>query len=709
MAASSAGGSETDVPRGSHASSAGCQSQGPVSGLKYQVSKLAPGSPGTKAPRPGLEIVPGLSPRDSDSVLSQRNVVASPKRGKPERAVPAKSLAAKVDAEATKHFTLRQKLYCLFDPSQPQPTVVFARAATGIAITVFVFILVSVAAFCVESLPEYYAENRQDQNANLRLIETICVSVFTIELLAKGIGTDPHPAFWTDPYNWIDIAAVLPYYVELITQGGGVNLVFLRVVRLARVFRMFKLGQYSKPLQMVIIVLQNSVDAVFLLVFLLFVCVILFSSLMWLAEQHGSEWNAEESLWFRDSGEVSRFQSIPDAMWWCMVTLTTVGYGDYAPKGKWGKVVGSACIIVGLFVLAFPVILIGYHYSELERDMMLRELGYPEGSQPFFCLECGRPFDAHANADRGSNAPPDWSQSRAEPGSPLRHRTPQRERARPVEALELPAPAASRWADPREEAVCASASSASAPASPLSPLPPLPPPGSVICHWRPDPNGKPAEVHYEGLLAGAAQFRYAPLFTPVLTASGELHATVLSAPEAGVHLLRLMVCIDHVQAAQRVAEAVRGSRLFDDPRNGPVLPECCFARPLAHVSCRIPQLPAASALSVSEWAAPGDVIGVHIRAADAEALHRLQQRLGQLTLHFSGHFKESPAAQPGDGLAVPGQVQDTARPESPQEPDIECTVPLQIYRARRTPPATGDSPPCGAAGAAPAPAVPPAG
>eukprot|EP00755_Sulcionema_specki_P029635 Sspe_Gene.92567::Locus_65045_Transcript_2_3_Confidence_0.500_Length_1401::g.92567::m.92567/K04874/KCNA1; potassium voltage-gated channel Shaker-related subfamily A member 1 len=303
--------------------------------------------------------------------------------------IHCRTLHARVDKEATKHYTALQKVYCVFDPTSPQPSELFARAASVVAVATFVLILISVVVFIVDSLPRYQKESSN----TLFRIEAFCVSCFTLEFITRVVTCPSKRNFLRDPYNWIDFAAILPFYLELLASGDkGVSLVFLRVVRLARVFRMLKLGQYNKPLQMVILVLSHSIDALFLLVFLLFVCVVLFSSLMWLAEQSESTFDTRRKVWVRNDGLDSPFQSIPATFWWCMCTLTTVGYGDHAPVSDWGKVVASVCMIVGIFVLAFPVILISYNYSELAREMMLRELGYPPGAVQTFCPECGVPY-----------------------------------------------------------------------------------------------------------------------------------------------------------------------------------------------------------------------------------------------------------------------------------------------------------------------------
>eukprot|EP01064_Diplonema_japonicum_P010301 TRINITY_DN17596_c0_g1_i1.p1 TRINITY_DN17596_c0_g1~~TRINITY_DN17596_c0_g1_i1.p1 ORF type:complete len:579 (+),score=42.46 TRINITY_DN17596_c0_g1_i1:127-1863(+) len=237
--------------------------------------------------------------------------------------------------------------------------------------TLFMFfmIIVSVIVYTIQSLPQFYTPNPVGSNAFF-IIESGCVAIFTIELAAKFITSPLKAGFIRNPYNLVDIASVAPFYVDIIVSLSGsnrgyVNLLFLRVIRLARICRVLKLGQYSKSLHMVISVLVQSVDAFFLLLFLLFISVVLFSSLMWIAEQSDSHFDETRRLWVRADGVDSRFQSIPHSFWWCMCTLTTVGYGDDVPTSSWGKLVAAVCIIVGVFVMAFPVILISYNYSEM--------------------------------------------------------------------------------------------------------------------------------------------------------------------------------------------------------------------------------------------------------------------------------------------------------------------------------------------------------
>jgi hypothetical protein len=123
-------------------------------------------------------------------------------------------------------------------------------------------------------------------------------------------------------------------------KSQGASLAILRVIRLVRVFRIFKLSRHSKGLQILGMTLKASLRELALLIFFLFIGVILFSSAVYYAEA---------------GSERSYFKSIPDAFWWAVVTMTTVGYGDMVPLGFWGKMVGSLCAIAGVLTLALPV------------------------------------------------------------------------------------------------------------------------------------------------------------------------------------------------------------------------------------------------------------------------------------------------------------------------------------------------------------------
>ncbi|VDM33981.1 unnamed protein product [Hydatigera taeniaeformis] len=180
------------------------------------------------------------------------------------------------------------------------------------------------------------------------IIETVCIIWFTFELMIRFASCPQKVAFFKNVMNFIDIVAIIPYFITLGTviaddskrQNQAMSLAILRIIRLVRVFRIFKLSRHSKGLQILGQTLKASVRELGLLVFFLLISVILFSSAVYFAEV-----DAEKTF----------FRSIPDAFWWAVVTMTTVGYGDMRPVTVGGKLVGSLCAIAGVLTIALPV------------------------------------------------------------------------------------------------------------------------------------------------------------------------------------------------------------------------------------------------------------------------------------------------------------------------------------------------------------------
>nr|XP_028584613.1 potassium voltage-gated channel subfamily A member 5-like [Podarcis muralis] len=286
-----------------------------------------------------------------------------------------------------------------------------SSSARGIAIVSVLVILISIITFCLETLPEFRderelrvpllpspngtAESAPTAPSTLSdpffIIETTCVIWFTFELLVRFFACPSKPEFSRNIMNIIDIVAIIPYFITLGTElaqeqqkkeqpqgsssssssssNGGqqqaMSLAILRVIRLVRVFRIFKLSRHSKGLQILGQTLKASMRELGLLIFFLFIGVILFSSAVYFAEADDPE---------------SHFSSIPDAFWWAVVTMTTVGYGDMRPVTVGGKIVGSLCAIAGVLTIALPVPVIvsnfNYFYhreTDHEGEAILKE------------------------------------------------------------------------------------------------------------------------------------------------------------------------------------------------------------------------------------------------------------------------------------------------------------------------------------------------
>ena len=239
-----------------------------------------------------------------------------------------------------------------------------SMAARMIAIVSVAVILLSIVTFCLETLPDLKGHTftnitangtiiTEDESVNFNepffIIETICIIWFTFEFLTRFAAAPNHLGFFKNVMNLIDLLAIIPYFITLGTSlasehgrsnNQAMSLAILRVIRLVRVFRIFKLSRHSKGLQILGQTIKASMRELGLLIFFLFICVVLFSSAVFFAEAEA---------------EGSHFESIPDAFWWAVVTMTTVGYGDMMPVSPWGKLVGSLCAIAGVLTIALPV------------------------------------------------------------------------------------------------------------------------------------------------------------------------------------------------------------------------------------------------------------------------------------------------------------------------------------------------------------------
>lgn len=265
-------------------------------------------------------------------------------------------------------WTWKRHIFATFDDPEHSPV------AFWVNVFILVLILVSTAVFCVSSLPQYVDE----PPASLVWMEVVCVAVFTIEYLAKLFTCDHVWRFVKKPMNLVDLAAILPFYIELALSGNNLgSFAVIRVVRLTRVFRLFKLSKYSKGFKLVTQALAASLDALGLLLFLFLLAVVFFSSGLYYAELSESHYDDARERWIRSDGQVSPFQSIPGCFWWSVVTMTTVGYGDQVPLSAAGRVVASIAMVSGIVLLAFPITLIGSNFSKVwtqENDASLKLL-----------------------------------------------------------------------------------------------------------------------------------------------------------------------------------------------------------------------------------------------------------------------------------------------------------------------------------------------
>jgi len=331
-------------------------------------------------------------------------------------------------------FTLKQRTWQFLDEPGSSP---YAAAFTFFMLAVIVF---STFTFCVETLPQYY-QHETDFGDKFFIMEAVCISLFTAELIARLLTTPDLKNYFYDRMNAVDVVAVAPFYFELALANAAVpGLSVLRVVRLVRVFRLFKVSRGS--LTIFTETMARSAKPLYMLVFFTGIATIILSSLVYYAER--GEWNDALGMWMRahvwycpvrvgpnqgpvvkdpltytlDSGitepcvwidpatyaidypgvdypseamfrcpfayekdketcvltyEQSPFDSIPTSFWWCLVTMTTVGYGDVVPTQAFGQFVGGLVMIFGIVVIALPITVIGSNFATIYKSHVTSE------------------------------------------------------------------------------------------------------------------------------------------------------------------------------------------------------------------------------------------------------------------------------------------------------------------------------------------------
>lgn len=228
----------------------------------------------------------------------------------------------------------RSGLYQLLERSDPG-----SGKGRWVDIALIVLIALNVIAVTLETVESIYTRFAYWFDA----FDLFSVAIFTLEYLARLWVSAENPRFsngWRGrlryaltPMALIDLLAILPFYLGLFFNA---DLRFLRALRLLRVF---KLTRYSTAMTMLLDVLQEEAATLFAGFFILFILLILAASGAYLVEHEMQP-------------EV--FGSIPQAMWWALVTLTTVGYGDVTPITTTGRVFGGIVTIIGVGMAALP-------------------------------------------------------------------------------------------------------------------------------------------------------------------------------------------------------------------------------------------------------------------------------------------------------------------------------------------------------------------
>ena len=200
-----------------------------------------------------------------------------------------------------------------------------------------VILLITILASIVFVMLETVKEIDQKYHTFLNIAEWVITILFTLEYIARIIAVKKPQKYIFSFYGIIDLLSTVPKYLSLIFVGTHA-LVALRALRLLRIFRILKLARYVGASNRLLVALRASRAKIAVFLFFIIILCIILGTVMYLIEGDN------------DSG----FTSIPESVYWAIVTLTTVGYGDIAPVTPLGQLIASVIMIMGYGIIAIP-------------------------------------------------------------------------------------------------------------------------------------------------------------------------------------------------------------------------------------------------------------------------------------------------------------------------------------------------------------------
>lgn len=260
---------------------------------------------------------------------------------------------------------IRQKLYdIIFEADTP--------AGKFFDLALMATIVISIVAVLLESVSDI----RNVFGRELRVVEFALTALFTIEYILRLLCVPRPIKYMTSFLGIVDLIALLPTFLGFYFEGSQ-SLLVLRSIRLLRVFRILKLGRFLGEAHELYDALKASAPKITVFLGAVVTVVLIMGATMYLVE-----------------GEENGFTSIPRSMYWAVVTMTTVGYGDIAPVTALGQALAALLMIMGYGVIAVPTGIVSAQLSQkAAKDISNRTCEHcfseDHDSAAVFCKDCG--------------------------------------------------------------------------------------------------------------------------------------------------------------------------------------------------------------------------------------------------------------------------------------------------------------------------------
>ncbi len=210
------------------------------------------------------------------------------------------------------------------------------RAGRAFDISLLIVILASVLTVILDSVPGLH----EDFGEIFWKLEVCFTGIFTLEYITRIWCAHNRPAYIFSFWGIIDFLAILPTYIAFMLSGAA-PLVVVRVLRVVRVFRVLRLMALFAELNEILGVLKNTARSIFVFLMMVMTVVVIFACLIYVIE-----------------GPANGFESIPMSIYWAVVTITTVGYGDLVPQTPAGRFLAGFGMLVGYAIIAVPTAII---------------------------------------------------------------------------------------------------------------------------------------------------------------------------------------------------------------------------------------------------------------------------------------------------------------------------------------------------------------
>lgn len=264
---------------------------------------------------------------------------------------------------------LQMQVWLILDhPRTSRPAMIYG-------ITSFLFVVMSILGFCLETLPQVRGPTNITRQCNgetretlkvmqshdaLNVIDVICTIFFTLELIARFIFAPHKFKFVRSLMNIIDLLALVPLYVQVILHSTDPEFCYLNerlvmeimfILRIIRMFRIFHLVKHYQALKILVYAMKASIQELLMLAIFMIIAMLVFATMIYYAERKDAT-NASDS-----------FNTIPMGFWWAIITMTTVGYGDVYPTSTIGYIVGAGCALSGVLLVALTIPVISNNFT----------------------------------------------------------------------------------------------------------------------------------------------------------------------------------------------------------------------------------------------------------------------------------------------------------------------------------------------------------